>query len=171
MPITPDEKDWTWVLYRPCPECGLDANDFSKEELAERIRALLPEWQAALGASDVSVRRRSDRWSVLEYACHVRDVFRIFDERLALMLSVDDARFANWDQDETAREAQYELSVPWEVALELVAAGTQIADRFDGVEGQQWQRSGRRSDGSELSVEALGRYMLHDVVHHLADIA
>ena len=23
-PITPDTKDWTWVLERPCPECGFD---------------------------------------------------------------------------------------------------------------------------------------------------
>jgi hypothetical protein len=22
--IIPDTKDWTWVLDRPCPECGLD---------------------------------------------------------------------------------------------------------------------------------------------------
>jgi hypothetical protein len=22
--IVPDTKDWTWVLDRPCPECGLD---------------------------------------------------------------------------------------------------------------------------------------------------
>jgi hypothetical protein len=22
--ITPDTKDWTWVLERACPECGFD---------------------------------------------------------------------------------------------------------------------------------------------------
>ena len=25
MSIEPDTKDWTWVLERPCPECGFDA--------------------------------------------------------------------------------------------------------------------------------------------------
>ena len=25
MSITPDTKDWTWVLERPCPECGFEA--------------------------------------------------------------------------------------------------------------------------------------------------
>jgi hypothetical protein len=24
MTIVPDTKDWTWVLRRPCPECGFD---------------------------------------------------------------------------------------------------------------------------------------------------
>src|SRR4051794_791858 len=23
-PVEPDTKDWTWVLDRPCPECGFD---------------------------------------------------------------------------------------------------------------------------------------------------
>src|SRR5665647_2684362 len=25
--IEPDTKDWTWVLQRPCPECGMAAGD------------------------------------------------------------------------------------------------------------------------------------------------
>ena len=24
--IEPDTKDWTWVLDRPCPECGFEAS-------------------------------------------------------------------------------------------------------------------------------------------------
>jgi hypothetical protein len=35
-------------------------------------------------------------WSTLEYACHVRDVFRLYDRRLALMLDEDDATFARY---------------------------------------------------------------------------
>jgi hypothetical protein len=29
---------------------------------------------------------------------------------------------------------------------------------------------GTRSDGARFSVETLGRYLLHDIVHHLTDI-
>ncbi len=43
-------------------------------------------------------------WSPLEYACHVRDVFPLFDERLVLMLAQDGPQYANWDQDATAVE-------------------------------------------------------------------
>ncbi len=39
--------------------------------------------------------------------CHVRDVFRIFDTRLALMLAEDDPEFENWDQDATAIQDDY----------------------------------------------------------------
>jgi hypothetical protein len=38
----------------------------------------------------------------LEYACHVRDVHRIFAERLEAMLGQDTPRFTSWDQDVTA---------------------------------------------------------------------
>ncbi|HEY5013683.1 MAG TPA: DinB family protein, partial [Acidimicrobiia bacterium] len=31
--ITPDTKDWTWVLERPCPECGFDASAFAREQV------------------------------------------------------------------------------------------------------------------------------------------
>jgi hypothetical protein len=29
---------------------------------------------------------------------------------------------------------------------------------------------GTRSDGARFNVETLGRYLLHDVVHHLVDV-
>jgi hypothetical protein len=43
-------------------------------------------------------------WSALEYACHLRDGFRIYDQRLELMLTQDGPRYPNWDQDATAVE-------------------------------------------------------------------
>ena len=55
-------------------------------------------------------------WSALEYGCHVRDVFRRFDERLHLMLSETDPLFANWDQDATAVEDDYAGQDPVVVA-------------------------------------------------------
>ena len=29
--IVPDDKDWTWVLQRECPECGFDASSLPPE--------------------------------------------------------------------------------------------------------------------------------------------
>jgi hypothetical protein len=39
------------------------------------------------------------------------------------------------------------------------------------VPADAWDRPGVRSNGSEFTVESLGRYHLHDVVHHLHDVA
>lgn len=168
--ITPDTKDWTWVLTRPCPECGFDTRSFGREEAAGRLRANAAAWrELLLGPRDV--RRRPDPavWSVLEYACHVRDCCRIYDERLRLMLTQDDPRYPNWDQDATAVEDDYAAQDPAAVAAELGQAAEALANRFAQVSGDQWRRTGSRSDGAHFTVESFVRYFLHDPVHHLYD--
>ena len=59
---------------------------------------------------------------------------------------------------------------PAEVAAELRRAAFAIAGRFEGVTGDQWQRTGARSDGARFTVETFARYFIHDPVHHLYDV-
>lgn len=171
MTIEPDTKDWTWVLTRPCPECGFDPAGVAVEDLAGLITANARGWVPALDGPDAAVRPAANVWSPLEYACHVRDVHRIFGERLTLMLEQDDPQFANWDQDVTAVESRYDEQDPATVSRELVEAAGQVAAIYAAVEGDQWERPGRRSNGSVFTVATLGVYHLHDVEHHLHDIA
>lgn len=172
MPIPPDNKDWTWVLRRPCPECGLDTESFAGEDVAAMLRENAAAWDEIL-RSGQSVRERPnpDTWSPLEYACHVRDVFVLYSERLDLMLHDDGPHYPDWDQNITAREKRYDLSDPEDVRRDLVAAAIELADRFDQVEGEQWSRTGYRSDGASFTVETFARYFIHDPVHHLWDVA
>jgi hypothetical protein len=169
MTIAPDTKDWTWVLDRPCPECGFDASVVARAEIAQLIRENAAFWSDALTRDGVESRPAPDVWSPTEYACHVRDVHRVFAGRLELMLTQDDPRFANWDQDETALAERYDLQRAADVAPELAAAAEAVASAYDAVSGDQWQRAGTRSNGSTFTVETLGRYHLHDVVHHRWD--
>ncbi|QTE29428.1 DinB family protein [Pengzhenrongella sicca] len=170
-PIEPDTKDWTWVITRPCPECGFAAAETPPDAIGATARALAARWQVALDRPNVAVRPDPGTWSVLEYGAHVRDVNRIFAERLRAILELDYPMFANWDQDAAAVEQHYELQDPQTVAGELVRAAAVLADRFDAVEPDQLDRPGRRSNGSDFTVITLGRYYLHDVVHHLHDVA
>jgi hypothetical protein len=34
-----------------------------------------------------------------------------------------------------------------------------------------WQRTGTHADGVHFTVESFGRYLLHDPIHHLQDVA
>ena len=168
--IEPDTKDWTWVLERPCPECGFEPAAVAATDLADLIHDNTRGWFAVLDGPDAAVRPAPNVWSPLEYACHVRDVHRLFAERLTLMLEQDDPVFANWDQDVTAVESRYGEQDPATVSVELVEAAADVAAVYAGVDGDRWQRPGRRSNGSLFTVETLGVYHLHDVVHHLHDI-
>lgn len=87
-PVTqpaPDTKDWTWTVERACAECGTDAAAMSPQDVAAAIRASLPRWAAVLQREDVTVRPDPHVWSPLEYAAHVRDVFKVMHYRLDLM--------------------------------------------------------------------------------------
>ena len=171
MSIVPDTKDWTWVLQRPCPECGFETSSFGLAELPSMIRANTAAWQDVLGGGpSVTGRVAPGKWSPLEYGCHVRDVLRLYDYRLSLMLTQDDPLFPNWDQDETAVAERYGEQDPATVAAELAEAGEAIAGSFAAVHGDQWSRKGRRSDGAQFTVETFARYLIHDPVHHLWDV-
>jgi DinB superfamily len=171
MEIVPDTKDWTWVLERPCPECGFDASTVSFDAVPDLVRENALEWEDVLAAPDVDRRPRPDRWSPLEYACHVRDVFRIFDQRLILMLNEDGPRFANWDQDETAVTERYNEQDPATVSRELTVAAEQLANDFGAVRRDQLDRTGTRSDGARFTVESFARYLVHDPIHHIWDVS
>lgn len=170
MTIVPDDKDWTWVLDRPCPECGLDTREVQPEEVAGLLRANAAAWPAVLAGDDPRRRRAPQLWSPLEYACHVRDVFRLYDQRLHLMLTEEDPLYPNWDQDETAVAQRYGEQDPAVVSAELTAAAVTLAGHFAQVTAEQWERPGRRSDGARFTVASFARYLVHDPIHHLADV-
>ena len=178
MTIVPDAKDWTWVITAACPECGFDANRHDPEGTAALVRAHVEIWNGVLcGAMaeqhDPRVRDRVDVWSPLEYACHVRDVCRIYNERLLRMVHEENPLYQNWDQDATAVEARYAAQDPVIVAEELSAAAYTLAGSFDTVAAQGptvWARTGRRSDGAAFTIATFSQYFTHDLVHHLWDI-
>ncbi|HXR22842.1 MAG TPA: DinB family protein, partial [Acidimicrobiales bacterium] len=151
MTIIPDTKDWTWVLSRPCPDCGFDASKFPSRGVSEELQQRSAAWRPLLARPDAVERPKPTTWSTLEYGCHVRDVFRIFDVRLVRMLQEDDPLFENWDQDATALAGRYGEQQPGRVADELEEAGANLADRLDQVGGDDWSRPGRRSDGATFT--------------------
>ncbi|UUZ58767.1 class I SAM-dependent methyltransferase [Nocardioides sp. B-3] len=98
QPIAPDTKDWTRVLEQPCAECGFDPSAQTLADLPGLIHDTAMAFSQVVRRPDVRERPAPKVWSPLEYACHVRDVHRLFAERVELMLREDEPTFANWDQ-------------------------------------------------------------------------
>ncbi len=173
--IVPDDKDWTWVLERPCPECGLDLPSVEAVDVSAMIRENVDAWRLVLtdASTDLealALREVPNRWSTLEYGCHVRDVYKLFGVRLHLMMTEEDPEFANWNPDDPEVTAGYASATPSEVAADLVHAGLALADRFGSIHGAEWDRRGRRSDGADFTVASFAKYLIHDPVHHLHDV-
>jgi DinB superfamily len=169
--IAPDDKDWTWVLERPCPDCGFDAGTCAEASVADLVRANAQRWLRLAAAGEIRPGRPDPSvWSPLEYACHVRDVYRRYDQRIELMLGEWDPLFPNWDQDASAISERYEEQDALIVADDLDQAAELLATRLDGLSSEEWQRPGRRSDGASFTVGSIARYMIHDPTHHIWDV-
>jgi hypothetical protein len=166
--ITPDGRDWTYVITDGCAECGFTPQ--APETTGDRLRDCIPRWTQALSDAAASQRPEPAVWSAVEYGCHVRDASRIFRERLELMLTVDDPVFANWDQDATALAGDYFTQRSNVVAAELVDQLSATASAFDTVAPGQWGRPGRRSNGSVFTISTFAVYFLHDIEHHIHDV-
>lgn len=168
-----DDKDWTWVLDRTCAECGYDAHALDRDQLAGRMRAVGGAWRELLGRGPAVSRLRDgdDRtWTPLQYGCHVRDVFELFEERTRSMLKKrKPPTFKDWNQETAAEHGDYAGQDPGKVAYTLASNAGKYADVLDRVDADEWAKEGSRSDGARFSVESLARYALHDIEHHLWD--
>lgn len=170
MAITPDTKDWTWTSERRCPECGFDASEVDPVTIPERVRDNASEWSAILTGAGLRERPDDQTWSPLEYAAHVRDVHRVYADRLKRFLVEDNPTFINWDQDEAAATDRYNEQDPVVVLTELEEAAEAAASGFEKVPADAWTRTAERSDGATFTLSSFARYYLHDVVHHLWDV-
>ena len=52
--MTPDTKDWTWVVSKPCPECGLDAATVEYDDIPRRITDNAEQWVEVLTADNLA---------------------------------------------------------------------------------------------------------------------
>lgn len=192
MPIVPDVKNWTWVLERPCPECGFDPESITYAAVPGVAREYAGRLSATLERPGAAARPDDSTWSALEYAAHVRDVCRIFTYRAAIAARTEavdpqvpafDAKgldatetadgipvFSNWDQDVTAIADRYDQQDPSRVATELTDAADAVARAFESVSAADLGNPVRRSDGSVFTVESLASYFVHDVIHHVHDV-
>ena len=170
MPIEPDTKDWTWVLDKRCGECGFEASAFPREQVGQMTSENAARWRGLLSHPRAKERPSDDRWSALEYACHVRDVFRLYDERLQMMLEQEGPHYPNWDQNQAAIDNDYSGADPMSIADEIERVAETLATRFDKVEPNQWDRTGFRSDGARFTIESFARYFIHDPIHHVDDV-
>lgn len=73
-----------------CDECGFDGSEWTDRTALDAVKDLPGQWRMAvsgLTVSDLQRRPLSDRWCIVEYADHVREV--VFGMRVLLDVAVD----------------------------------------------------------------------------------
>lgn len=170
-PSTPDGSDWTWVLTRPCPDCGFDPDDIRADGVPAILRDAAGRFVAVLARADAATRPAAGVWSPLEYACHVGDVCDVMRARLELIVAGEGrlVRFADWDQDEAA--TAYWRAEPTQARDRIATAFESAAQAFAAPTGDQWSWPAERSNGSPFTAATLATYFVHDIHHHLWDVS
>jgi S-DNA-T family DNA segregation ATPase FtsK/SpoIIIE len=157
-----------------CEPCGFVYADLPRAEVAGRLRAFGPAYATRLAAPPRALRAhtRPGVWSGLEYACHVRDVFRVQRERLARALAEDRPPYTSMDRDGRVTRDRYNEQAPADVARDLVAAADALADAFAALDDAGWARVMPYGwpTPAEQDVAWLGRHTVHEGLHHLADL-
>ena len=109
---------------------------------------------ALVGAKDkdLDARPAPGKWTAREVVHHLADSEMTSAVRLRLLLAVDGASIAGYDQDEFARRLHYDR--PIEASLEAFkAARRTTAEILDRMTDEEWQRAGTHSEHGRYSVE------------------
>jgi hypothetical protein len=159
-----------------CIDCDYAYDGLRRVDLADALRAFAPAFRARLSDTpDARLRSRPepDVWSPLEYACHVRDVFRVQRERILLALVDDTPDFVPMRRDERALEERYNDQDAATVAGELAQAAEALAATLDALDDSGWVRTGVYNwpERQVRTVEWIGRHTVHEGRHHLHDVA
>ena len=158
-----------------CDECGYDYNDVERGEVAARIRGFGPLYAEALAGAGDTLRTRPAPavWSPLEYVCHVRDMLRTQNARIALALEHDTPEFVPMGRDQRAIDDRYNEQDPIAVVGELTTAADELASTLESLDADGWERTGVYTYPTRevRTIEWIGRHTIHEGIHHLMDIA
>ncbi|HKF90842.1 MAG TPA: DinB family protein [Acidimicrobiia bacterium] len=157
-----------------CHECGFVYEDVRRDDIASALRALSARYATVLTDHDDVLRAHPlpDVWSALEYACHMRDVYRVQHERVLLALAEDQPAFASMRRDERVVEELYNEQQPSDVARETSEAAESLAGTLESLDDEGWNRTGiyNYPERRVRTVEWIGRHTVHEGEHHLGDI-
>ena len=169
-----------WEVPRPgwtCPECGFDFDGTDVGSTADAVRAFgrryRPPLTRGMPGEDLDallrLRPSDDTWSALEYACHVRDVMALYEDRIGRAVTAERPQVPAMGRGLLAEERAYNAQDPVQVVEELATESARVADRLATINGGTWDRVVVR-DGEELTVAWMARNVVHEGNHHLLDI-
>ncbi len=159
----------------PCDDCAYVFAGLPRDAIPTTLRGYAERYAAQLAELDEDTLRGhplTGSWSVLEYACHVRDIFVIQRTRIRLALTEWEPSFAPMRREERAIEERYGDQQPADVIRALHEAAAGLADQFDGLSDEGWQRRGDYNWPTPQlrTIEWIGRHTVHEAEHHWRDI-
>lgn len=155
-------------------DCGFDDDSVRREDIPDRVRLGVSSMGALLRAApENSLEHPSaSRWSMVEYAAHVRDVLLTMRDRLVIGLVEDNPSFKPLYRDQRIDLGLYRSDTPEVIVSETKAAAEMFIRLFTEIDpGLLGRRVQFGSPGPvERTLEWMGKQVVHEIEHHLDDI-
>jgi uncharacterized damage-inducible protein DinB len=133
-----------------------------------------PKVLAALlrGVPDEALRRKPapEKWSILEIACHLRDVEEFFVERYGKIANHDRPQLRGIHQDELATKLRYNEDDPAVVLKEFQALRAETVAIAGALAHQSWQRVGVHPKRGDVSFAWTVEHEVEHDANHLGQI-
>jgi hypothetical protein len=170
-------EGWQWprIASDACPQCGMHAAALPHESLGPMLLESVAAWQEFLGSADESFLRTNPEpgvFSPIQYGAHVRDIVRVYGDRIELAIAEDNPTFPQFSPSSEVFEAYNEMAVG-ELADDLDAQARRLATIVEHLQDDQWDRTLVRDGGKDgvftFTIHGQACYALHEAHHHLLD--
>ena len=136
---------------------------------------LAGEWREFLLQADEAYLRAIPEPGVnspIQYAAHVRDILRVYGERMVLAVEKDNPTVPIFNPPQEVWEAYNRLDAE-ELASDIEAQAGRLDRIVDGVDESGWSRIVVNDRGQygvyTFTVAGLARNAVHEAHHHLLD--
>lgn len=156
-----------------CPRCGFDW-DAPAAALVASLRTAPRRFDDAVvdvEMTELRNRPAPEVWSVIEYVGHAGDVVGWYGQRILRVLKEDRPVLQAHDWALATDDRRYHERHLSELLETLADHCRDLAEHLGELEQAAWARHGIGSEGGERSVLVLARRAVHEVEHHLTDIA
>lgn len=170
-------EGWEWprIQAEACPQCGLNPAGMAPETLGTRLVELAANWRGFLIEADDGYLRHIPEPGVnspLQYGAHVRDILKVYGDRMILGLEQDNPTVPMFHPPQEVWE-EYNRSDPAELGADLEARAAAVAGTVARMAPEAWSRTVVNDRGPygtyTFTIAGLARNMVHEAHHHLLD--
>lgn len=157
-----------------CEQCGFRWSAVTSDQIRDRLGFATEAFIAVIKEAGQlgHVRPASERWSILEYGAHLRDVLISIRERIVTASIEDEPIGQPMHRDERVSLGLYKLDTPADVATELRAMSGLFVRTFEALPPDFGRRQLTYSPltANKVTILWAAAQAVHECEHHLSDV-
>ena len=157
-----------------CEQCGFVWGAITADQVRDRLGSATDAFVAVIEDAGAFAHERPsrERWSILEYGAHLRDVLISIRERIIAASIEDEPIGQPIHRDERVTLGFYQFDLPDDITLELRAASGLFGRTFEALAPDSTHREFTYSPVTPRKVTILWAtaQAVHECEHHLGDV-